>query len=106
LRPADFHTTSAFAAPPWRVRGLDYTFTIPHVEFRCCPSSLYTFPKVLRAWLGIAISGFPDFEQFCTASFPADTQACLSPLRLPFRHARRKLPHSSIIEQANWFYAF
>jgi hypothetical protein len=25
--------------------------------FRCCPSSLYTFPAVLdRAWLGIAIS--------------------------------------------------
>jgi hypothetical protein len=30
-----------------QVRGLDYTFTIPHVRFRCCPSSLYTFPEVL-----------------------------------------------------------
>jgi len=43
---------------------------------RCCPSSLYTFPEKvsLRAWLGIAISGFPEFEQFCIAGFPASTQ--------------------------------
>ena len=41
---------------------------------RCCPSSLYTFPVrvLLRAWLGIAISGFPDFEQFCIAGFPGE----------------------------------
>src|SRR6266850_2366430 len=41
---------------------------------RCCPSSLYTFPAgvLLRAWLGIAISGFPDFEQFCIAGFPGE----------------------------------
>lgn len=57
-----------------RVRGLDYTFTIPHMRFRCCPSSLYTFPEVLQAWLGIAFSGFPDFEQFYTAGFPMGTQ--------------------------------
>jgi hypothetical protein len=30
-----------------RVRGLDYPFTVPHMRFRCCPSSLYTFPEVL-----------------------------------------------------------
>jgi hypothetical protein len=42
----------------------------------------------LRAWLGIAIAGFPDFEQFYAAGFPMGTQLCLSPLRLPFRHAR------------------
>ena len=28
-------------------------------RFRCCPSSLYTFPEVLRAWLGIAIQVSP-----------------------------------------------
>ena len=44
--------------------------------------------KFFRAWLGIAISGFPDFEQFYAVGFPMGTQACLSPLRLPFRHAR------------------
>src|SRR5216684_335769 len=58
---------------------------------RCCPSSLYTFPVGFfrRAWLGIAITGFPEFEQFCIAGFPASTQVLpLSPQRLPFRHAR------------------
>ena len=29
------------------------------------------------AWLGIAISGFPEFEQFCIAGFPASTQVAL-----------------------------
>ena len=64
---------------PRRFRGL-----------RCCPSSLYTFPAELsvRAWLGIAISGFPEFGQFCIVGFPASTQVFLSPLRMPFRHAR------------------
>ena len=60
-------------------------------RFRCCPSSLYTFPECFRAWLGIAIAGFPDFEQFYAVGFPMGTQVCLSPLRLPFRHARVKL---------------
>ena len=44
--------------------------------------------KKLPAWLGIASEGFPDFEQFCIAGFPASTQGILSPLRMPFRHAR------------------
>ena len=40
---------------------------------RRCPSSLYTFPAgFLRAWLGIAIAGFPEFEQFCIAGFPCE----------------------------------
>ena len=47
--------------------------------------------KCFRAWLGIAIAGFPDFEQFYAVGFPMGTQPCLSPLRLPFRHARWKL---------------
>ena len=44
--------------------------------------------KRFQAWLGIAIAGFPDFEQFYAVGFPMGTQPCLSPLRLPFRHAR------------------
>src|SRR5262249_25497050 len=53
-----FVPSTAFAASPsafahWRVRGLDYTFTVARARLRCCPSSLYTFP-LLRAWLGIA----------------------------------------------------
>jgi len=31
----------------------------------------------VRAWLGIAIQGFPEFEQFCIAGFPASTQVLL-----------------------------
>jgi hypothetical protein len=27
-----------------------------------------------RAWFGIAMAGFPEFEQFCTAGFPMGTQ--------------------------------
>jgi hypothetical protein len=29
------------------------------------------------------VKGFPEFEQFYIADFPASTQVCLSPLRLP-----------------------
>jgi hypothetical protein len=69
-------------SPPGRFRalapvcGLDYPFTLPREVpgLRCRPSSLYTFPaKVsLRAWFGIAISGFPEFGQFCIAGFPGE----------------------------------
>jgi len=31
----------------------------------------------VRAWLGIAVQGFPEFEQFCIAGFPASTQVLL-----------------------------
>jgi hypothetical protein len=59
---------------------------------RCCPSSLYTFPAAgsLRAWLGIAISGFPEFGQFCIAG----TQVSLSPLSL------------ALTMRNYWFYSF
>ena len=85
--PTDFHTTTAFAAASrWRLwSGLSLHRGVS--RFRCCPSSLYTFP--FRAWLGIAIAkGFPEFEQFCISGFPESTQVRSSPLRLPFRHAR------------------
>lgn len=60
------------------VRGLDYPFTVPRrgPGVRCCPSSLYTFPLS-----GLArdrhLTGFPEFEQFCIAGFPASTQGWL-----------------------------
>ena len=63
---------------------------------RCCPSSLYTFPVGSGFRPGLArdchLTGFPEFGQFCTAGFPAGTQVVRSsPLRLPFRHARRTI---------------
>ena len=83
LSPADFHAVYGFRRPnvtplegSRQVCGLDYPFTLLRNirSFRCCPSSLYTFPAGIydRAWLGIAISGFPDFEQFCIAGFPGE----------------------------------
>ena len=53
---------------------------------RCCPSSLYTFPADFGPGLARDrhVTGFPDFEQFCIAGFPAGTQVFrLSPMRLP-----------------------
>jgi hypothetical protein len=87
LSPADFHTVYGFRRPdvkPSRIHARFAVWTIPSPssdspELRCCPSSLYTFPArmSLRAWLGIAIEGFPEFEQFCIAGFPASTQVFL-----------------------------
>ena len=53
------------------VRGLDYPFTLAAA---LGAARLVSTPSRFRAWLGIAIEGFPDFEQFCIASFPASTQ--------------------------------
>src|SRR5258706_11479298 len=61
------------------VWGLDYPFTMPGFPgVRRCPSSLYTFPAVLGPGLARDrhVTGFPDFEQFCIAGFPASTQVC------------------------------
>jgi hypothetical protein len=61
---------------------------------------LVSTPSRFRAWLGIAIAGFPEFGQFCIAGFPASTQVFLSPQRLPFRHARMAGDLQSPIIQA------
>lgn len=51
---------------PWATRAV-----------RCLPSSLYTFPDTVRAWLGIATRlgrrGFPEFDRFYSRSFPRCT---------------------------------
>jgi hypothetical protein len=53
---------------------------IPLPGFRCCPSSLYTFRRA-GEHDGLArdchVTGFPEFEQFCIAGFPASTQSGL-----------------------------
>ena len=73
-----------------RVRGLDYPFTIPRKRFRCCPSSLYTFPKTSGLGSGLPFKVSPTLS---SSTPPVSRWAlkCLSPLRLPFRHARVKL---------------
>jgi hypothetical protein len=51
--------------------------------FRCCPSSLYTFPP-MRAWLGIAIAEVsPNLGSSAPRVSPRALKTGSSPLRLP-----------------------
>lgn len=56
-RPKDngFSYPLRLSPPPAGVWGLDYPFTLAPRRVRCRPSSLYTFPRLAGAWLGIAI---------------------------------------------------
>ena len=60
------------------VCGLDYPFTVSRKSRGLGAARLVSTPsrteRSVRAWLGIAISGFPEFGQFCIAGFPASTQ--------------------------------
>ena len=65
---------------------------------RRCPSSLYTFPSgVFRTGLArdCHLTGFPEFEQFYIASFPAE-HSRLAQVRCvyQFRHARNSALYS------------
>ena len=58
-----------------QVCGLDYPFTLPRKVRSLGAARLVSTPSrlvSLRAWLGIAISGSPEFEQFCIAGFPGE----------------------------------
>ena len=79
LSPADFHAVYGFRRPvvelfaPRQVCGLDYPFTLPRKLQSLGAARLVSTPSrlvPLRAWLGIAIQGFPEFGQFCIAGFP------------------------------------
>jgi hypothetical protein len=95
LRPTDFLATTAFAALSGRSgarrQGLGSGLSLhPPPELpglRCCPSSLYTFLRQ-EAWLGIAIQKVS--PTLSSSASPVSRRAlkfCLSPPRLPFRHA-------------------
>jgi hypothetical protein len=78
LPPTDFRTSYGFrrrqalSCKTWRLwSGL----SLHPSGFALGAARLVSTPSRFRAWLGIAIAGFPDFEQFCTAGFPAGTQA-------------------------------
>ena len=82
LSPADFHAVYGFRRPDVallegsrQVCGLDYPFTLPRKVRSLGAARLVSTPSrlvSLRDWLGIAISGFPEFEQFCIAGFPGE----------------------------------
>jgi len=102
--PTDFHATSAFAAAIWRSwSGLSLR------HFRRCPSSLYTFP----VW-GLArdrhVTGFPEFEQFCIAGFPASTQVLLKSGAYAIsprpRGLHRFYPSCSAVGSSFFFFVF
>jgi hypothetical protein len=84
LGSADFHTTSAFAAPQVRVRGLDYPFTIPRERFRCCPSSLYTFPKTSGLGSGLPAKVSPTLSSSAPPVSLAGTQFLKSAVSADF----------------------
>ena len=63
-----------------QVCGLDYPFTVSRKIRGLGAARLVSTPsrrKARRAWLGIAISGFPEFEQFCIAGFPDEHSSFL-----------------------------
>lgn len=93
-----FLPATAFAAPPVRWKapsaGLRSGLSLHHTEDviqGLGAARLVSTPSRSVA-PGLArdchVTGFPEFGQFCIASFPASTQVDSSPLRLPFRHAR------------------
>ena len=57
-----------------RVRGLDYPFTIPRERFRCCPSSLYTFPKISGLGSGLPVKVSPTLSSSTPPVSLAGTQ--------------------------------
>jgi hypothetical protein len=96
LRPTDFRTRYGFRRPiPREIAPEKFgVWTIPSpwpCGFRCCPSSLYTFP-----FPGLArdchLTGSPEFGQFCSFGFPEGTQVAQVPCVYQFRHARVPIP--------------
>src|SRR5947207_3547087 len=100
LSPADFLAVYGFRRPdaaraPYPVCGLDYPFTLltECPELRCCPSSLYTFPAGVSPGLARDCH-FEVSPTLSSSASPVSRPALkyfLSPLRMPFRHARAQL---------------
>jgi hypothetical protein len=88
-----------------QVCGLDYPFTIPRKVRGLGAARLVSTPSRLECFSGLG-SGLPfqvspNLSSSASPVSQASTQASLSPLRLPFRHARvASLLRLRIIEQA------
>lgn len=79
--PTDFLPTSAFAAAApggSSVRGLDYPFAMPSRAEGAGAARLVSTPSRVRD-AGLArdrhLTGFPEFERFCSVRFRAGTQS-------------------------------
>jgi hypothetical protein len=105
LSPADFHTVYGFRRPggeafggltPGLRSGLSL-HPLPEVPgLRCCPSSLYTFPAAISPGFGsgLPFKVSPNLSSSASPVSQASTQVSLSPLRMPFRHARARLSYT------------
>jgi len=74
VRVCGFSYHFGFRRPATRVRGLDYPFTIPRERFRCCPSSLYTFPKISGLGSGLPVKVSPTLSSSTPPVSLAGTQ--------------------------------
>jgi hypothetical protein len=79
-RPTAFAARTRLLVRTRQVCGLDYPFTVSRKIRGLGAARLVSTPSRRRAhrvWLGIAISGFPEFEQFCIAGFPDEHSSFL-----------------------------
>jgi hypothetical protein len=89
--PNGFSCQLRLSPPPLGVCGLDYPFT---VAFAVGAARLVSTPSRPECFFrpGLArdrhFTGFPEFEQFCIAGFPASTQLLLSPLGLSVGYSK------------------
>jgi len=118
LSPADFHAVYGFRRPDAalfvrsrQVCGLDYPFTVPRKIRGLGAARLVSTPSRRKFPSGLG-SGLP-FQvspNLSSSASPVSRRALkfsLSPLRLPFRHARvAGYLQCSIIEQAVGNYTF
>ena len=90
--PRIFAPATAFAAPG---RGLGSGLSLRHGVPAVGAARLVSTPSRPRPGLARDrhATGFPEFERFYSPGFPRGTQChSLSPLRMPFRHARFDAP--------------
>jgi len=96
LSPADFLTVYGFRRPDALKAsasglrsGLSLHPSPENPELRCCPSSLYTFPAHSPGLARDCHLRFPRIWAVLHRRFPRRAlKFPLSPLRMPFRHAR------------------
>jgi hypothetical protein len=85
--PTNFHTSYGFRRHPIGRLWSGLSLHLASANRRVGAARLVSTPSAVLSRCGLArdrhLTGFPEFEQFCIAGFPASTQSGLSPLRLP-----------------------
>ena len=104
VRVCGFSYHFGFRRLATRVRGLDYPFTIPRERFRCCPSSLYTFPKISGLGSGLPVKVSPTLSSSTPPVSLAGTQFLKSAVSADFTTPAGNWPQP-IIKQAMTVYA-